>query len=147
MTNQKRKVKGIKMGTYTEVYYNSWRGNKMVTEKILGSFFLKSDAVKNAKLALSNLPNCGDLFGNDGYMKNRDEITDYNWSVVEDSSDSFGEEGGVILKVEDAKMQYVKITKVSLDQPIQKLRAEGSLTKMILIVARFQPSSVGSNNE
>ena len=125
MTNQKRKVKGIKMGTYTEVYYNSWNGNKVVEEKIVGSFFLKSDAVKNAKLALSNLPNCGDLFGNDGYMKNRDEITDYPWSVMEDSSDRFRGEGGVIFKVEDVEGngRYAKITKVSLDQPITEVES------------------------
>ena len=135
--NQKRKAKRMKMGTQdnsptsnkdlnsiwvvqaAEVNYNSWKGERVVKEKIVGSFSLKSDAIKNAKFAISSLPMCGDLFDEDGYMKNADE-TEWAWSVMEDSSNSVGEKGGVIFKVEgdEGDGGYASITKVTLDRPI-----------------------------
>ena len=89
--NQKRKAKRMKMGTQdnsptshkdlnsiwvvqiAEVNYNSWKGERVVEERIVGSFSLKSDAIKNARFAISSLPMCEDLFGDDGFMNNADE--------------------------------------------------------------------------
>ena len=114
--SRKRKFKRMKMGTQeddspksrkdlnsiwvvqaAEVYCNSWTRARVVEEKIVGSFSLKSDAIENAKVAMSNLWMCENLFDNDGYMA--DETDEY-WSVMKDSSDSVGEEGGVVFKVE-----------------------------------------------
>ena len=137
MYRQKRKFKRMKMAMSensprshknlnsiwvvqaAEVYYNGWKRERVVEEKIVGSFSSKSDAIKNAKLAMSNLPSCEDLFGNDGYMENSDQT---GWSVMEDTSDSLGDQGGVVFKVEDAEgsERYVNITRVSLDQPIRE---------------------------
>ena len=100
-----------------EVYYNGWKRERVVQEKIVGSFSSKSDAIENARLAMSNLPSCEDLFGKDGYMENSDET---GWSVMEDTSDSIGDQGGIFFKVEDdeGSERYVSITRVNLDQPI-----------------------------
>ena len=102
-----------------EVYSNSWGGERVVNERIVGSFSSKAEAIENGKSALSSMSMCEDLFDQNGRMKTADE-TDC-WAWVEDTSARVGEEGGVIFKVEGdiGDERYVRITRVSVDQPIE----------------------------
>ena len=103
-----------------EVYCNSWNGERVVNERLVGSFSSKDKAIENARGAMSRMSMCEDLFDQNGKMKPADE-TDC-WTSVEDTSNSVGEEGGVIFKVEGdiGDERYVRITRESFDQPIER---------------------------
>ena len=103
-----------------DVYCNSWNGQRVVNERIVGSFSSKAKAIETGKSAMSSLSLCEDLFDLNGRMKTADETDCWPW--VEDNSDSVGEEGGVIFKVEGdiGDERYVRITRVSVDQDVER---------------------------
>ena len=80
------------------------------THTTVGAFSSKKTAIQNAKVALTNVDNCGDLFGPDG-----EEF----WEDVQDNSATVGKDGGVVFSVE-GEMQKVSVSikRVTLNKPI-----------------------------
>ena len=101
-----------------EKHFNSWKSQESVDEKQIGSYSSKTKAIENAKVAMSNLPMCEDIFDEDGRMKT-DET---DWETAEDNSDTLGDHGGVLFNVEggDGDGWHVSINRVNLDQQILK---------------------------
>ena len=101
-----------------EKHFNSWKSQESVDEKQIGSYSSKTKAIENAKVAMSNLPMCEDIFDKGGRMK----MDDTDWETVEDNSGSLGEHGGVLFNVEgfEGDGWHVSINRVNLDRPILK---------------------------
>ena len=56
-----------------EVYCNSWNGERVVNERLVGSFSSKDKAIENARGAMSRMSMCEDLFDQNGRMKPANE--------------------------------------------------------------------------
>ena len=100
----------------SETQIFKWGAGKEVTHTSVGAFSSKATAIENAKVALTNIDNCEDLFGPDGVMGD-----DGLWEDVEDNSDTVGDDGGVLFRVCGDREEYsVSIKKVALNKPIKK---------------------------
>ena len=97
-----------------------WNAGQEVTHTSVGAFSSKAAAIENAKVALTNMDNCGGLFGPDGVV-DEDEGLWGLWEDVEDHSDTVGDDGGVLFRVSGERQEYsVSIKKVTLNKPIKK---------------------------
>ena len=85
------------------------------THTTVGAFSSKKTAIQNAKVALTNMDNCGHLFGPDweGFC------VEGFWEDVQDNSATVGKDGGVVFSVE-GEMQKVSVSikRVTLNKPI-----------------------------
>ena len=102
----------------SETVFFKWDAGKEVTHTSVGAFSSKAAAIENAKVSMTNIDNCEDLFGPDGDM----EVD--GWEDVEDNSDSVGDDGGVLFRVSGEREEYsVSIKKVILNKPIKKKKS------------------------
>ena len=94
------------------------------THTTVGAFSSKKTAIQNAKVALTNVDNCGELFGPDGDLGPDGEEF---WEDVQDNSATVGKDGGVVFSVEGERQKVsVSIKRVTLNKPVKKKTSDNS---------------------
>ena len=89
------------------------------THTTVGAFSSKKTAIQNAKVALTNVDNCGDLFGPDGELGSGRGYWEGFWEDVQDNSATVGKDGGVVFSVGGERQEVsVSIKRVTLNKPI-----------------------------
>ena len=114
--NESRETIWVVEMSETQIF--GWGAGKEVTHTSVGAFSSKAAAIENAKVSMTNIDNCEDLFGPDGEM----EVD--GWEDVEDNSDTVGDDGGLLFRVSGEGEEYsVSIKKVTLNKPIKKKKS------------------------
>ena len=98
------------------------------THTTVGAFSSKKTAIQNAKVALTNVDNCGHLFGPDGELgSGRGFCEEGFWEDVQDNSATVGKDGGVVFSVGGERQEVsVSIKRVTLNKPIKKKTSDNS---------------------
>ena len=108
----------------TETQIFKWNAGHEDTHTTVGAFSSKKTAIQNAKVALTNVDNCGDLFGPDGDLGPDGEEF---WEDVQDNSATVGKDGGVVFSVGGERQEVsVSIKRVTLNKPIKKKTSDNS---------------------
>ena len=102
-----------------QIYYHSRRGE--VDTNVVGIFSSREAAVENAKVALSNMSLCEDVFDKDGNMNKNSEL----WDEMEDYSDSKSrehEDRDVLFRVSgvDSDSIQARMMKSFLDTNVER---------------------------